>query len=95
MSEEQKAKEKRIYKVVVEVYGETYPLKSEQPPEYVETVAKLVDDTIKGVAKTARILGGHKIVTLAALQIADEYMTLKRDYDALVALIEDRDKEHR
>lgn len=91
MSEEQKPKEKIVHKVVVEVFGETYPLKSEQPPAYVEAVARLVDETIKGVTKTARVLGGHKIVTLAALQIADEYMTLKKDYDELVALIEDRE----
>ncbi|BEU87484.1 cell division protein ZapA [Selenomonas sp. TAMA-11512] len=93
MSEERKAKEKKQHKVVVEVFGEIYPLKSEQPPEYVEAVARLVDDTIKGVAKTARVLGGHKIVTLAAMQIADEYMMLKKDYDELVALIEGDKKD--
>ena len=76
-------------KVVVEIFGETYPLKSDEPADYVRRLAKLVDDNMRDVAKKTRSFSGTKIGVLAALQLADEYYKLKKDYDELLALLEE------
>ena len=76
-------------KVVVEIFGETYPLKSDEPADYVRRLAKLVDDNMRDVAKKTRSFSGTKIGVLAALQLADEYCKLKKDYDELLALLEE------
>ena len=76
-------------KVVVEIFGETYPLKSDEPADYVHQLAKLVDDNMRDVAKKTRSFSGTKIGVLAALQLADEYYKLKKDYDELLALLEE------
>jgi len=76
-------------KVVVEIFGETYPLKSDEPADYVRQLAKLVDDNMRDVAKKTRSFSGTKIGVLAALQLADEYYKLKKDYDELLALLEE------
>ena len=76
-------------KVIVEIFGETYPLKSDEPADYVRRLAKLVDDNMRDVAKKTRSFSGTKIGVLAALQLADEYCKLKKDYDELLALLEE------
>ena len=76
-------------KVVVEIFGEVYPLKSDEPVDYVRQLAKLVDDNMRDVAKKTRSFSGTKIGVLAALQLADEYYKLKKDYDELLALLEE------
>ena len=76
-------------KVVVEIFGETYPLKSDEPADYVRQLAKLVDDNMRDVAKKTRSFSGSTIGVLAALQLADEYCKLKKDYDELLALLEE------
>ena len=76
-------------KVVVEIFGEVYPLKSDEPADSVRQLAKLVDDNMRDVAKKTRSFSGTKIGVLAALQLADEYYKLKKDYDELLALLEE------
>ena len=76
-------------KVIVEIFGETYPLKSDEPADYVRQLAKLVDDNMRDVANKTRSFSGTKIGVLAALQLADEYYKLKKDYDELLALLEE------
>ena len=66
-----------------------YPLKSDEPADYVRQLAKLVDDNMRDVAKKTRSFSGTKIGVLAALQLADEYYKLKKDYDELLALLEE------
>ena len=76
-------------KVIVEIFGETYPLRSDAGADYVRTLAKMVDDKMRDVATKTRSFSGNKIGVLAALQIADEYFKLKKDYDELLALLEE------
>ena len=44
---------------------------------------------MRDVAKKTRSFSGMKIGVLAALQLADEYYKLKKDYDELLALLEE------
>ena len=74
----------------VEIFGDTYPIKSDNDPEYVRMLAQMVDSRMKNVAKRTRTFQGTRISVMAALEIADEYCRLKKDYDEMVALLEEK-----
>lgn len=76
-------------KVVVEIFGETYKLKTDGDPQYLMDLAKLVDGKMREISQKAKIFSGGKIGVLAALELADEYSQLKKDYDELMALFDD------
>ena len=77
-------------RIVVDIFGEQYPLKSDSDAAYVKQLAALVDDSMREAAKKTHSFSGNKIAVLAALQIADAYYKLKKDYDELVTLIEEK-----
>ncbi len=76
-------------KVTVEIYGETYKLKTDGDPKYLENLAKIVDDKMRSISLKAKTLSGSRIGVLAAMELADEYAQLKKDYDELMALFDD------
>ena len=77
-------------KVNVEIFGDTYPFKTDGDPEELRRLAAVVDERMKTAAKMTRSLDTRKIAVLAALQMASEYADLKKDYDELVQLLEDK-----
>ena len=74
-------------KIVVEIFGETYPLKTDQDPAYLKKLAALVDSEMRMVAQQSTNFSGTRVGALAALKIADEFFQLRKDYDELVAMI--------
>ena len=77
-------------KIVVDIFGEQYPLKTDADAAYVKQLAALVDSQMKRVAQSTKSLSGMCIGILAALQIADHYLQMKKDYEELVALINEK-----
>ena len=75
-------------KVDVEIFGEIYLLKSDLDAEYVKKTASEVDKTMRGIAQKTHSFSHAKIGVLAALDIADRYFRLKKDYDELLRLVE-------
>lgn len=73
-------------KVTVEIYGETYPLKSEADLGRIVQVAVFLDERMKETASHNRRLPTTKVAVLTALNIADEFLRLQEDYRKLVAL---------
>lgn len=76
-------------RVVLEIFGDTFPLKTDDP-EHMETLGKLVDQHMKKVADSVHSFDSTKIAILTALQLADDYFQLKKDYDELVELIDEK-----
>ncbi len=76
-------------RVVLEIFGDSFPMKTDDP-EYMQNLGRLVDQQMKKVAHTVRSFDGTKIAILTALQLADEYCQLKKDYDELVELIDEK-----
>ncbi len=76
-------------KVAVEIFGETYRLKTDNNPQELKDVAQMVDEKMKEISQKTRTFSGNKIGVLAALEFADEYYQLKKDYDELMALFDD------
>jgi cell division protein ZapA len=76
-------------RVVLEIFGDSFALKTDDP-EHMETLGKLVDQQMKKVAHQVHSFDSTKIAILTALQLADDYCQLKKDYDELVELINEK-----
>jgi len=80
-------------KVVVDIFGESYSLKGEGEPARMLEVADQVDIRMKQVSKGNPRLSTTKIAVLVALNLADEFLRLRDDYNELVALLEIAESE--
>ena len=76
-------------RVVLEIFGDSFALKTDDP-KHMEELGKLVDQHMKKVAHQVHSFDSTKIAILTALQLADEYYQLKKDYDELVELIDEK-----
>lgn len=59
-------------KVMVNIFGEEYPIVGASDPSYISKIADLVDSKMKETAKAARIQARDKVAILTALSIASE-----------------------
>ena len=76
-------------RVVLEILGNSFALKTDDP-EHMEMLGKMVDQQMKKVTQQVHSFDSTKIAILAALQLADDYCQLKKDYDELVELINEK-----
>ena len=67
--------------VRVEIYDQTYQLRGSDP-EYINQLADFVDTKMRLIAQQASTVDSLRVAVLAALNIADEYLMLKRKFDA-------------
>jgi cell division protein ZapA len=58
--------------VQVEIFGQTYRLRSEDDPDYIESLAAVVDQKMQDIARETNAVDSLKVAVLAALNIADE-----------------------
>ena len=77
-------------KVVVEIFGEKFSLKTDQDPEYLQKLASVVDKEMRAVSRQANNLPPIRIGVLAALKLADEYFQIKKDFDEMAELVRKR-----
>lgn len=68
--------------VVVEIYDQVYQLRGSDP-EYIERLAQAVDAKMRAVSTHGATVDSLRVAVLAALNIADELMTLRARYEAL------------
>ncbi len=68
--------------VRVEIYDQAYNLRGSDP-QYIFKLAEFVDSKMRAVAEQTQTVDSLRLAVLAALNITDEYMLLKRKYDAL------------
>ena len=68
--------------VRVEIYDQTYQLRGSDP-EYINQIADFVDTKMRLIAQQASTVDSLRVAVLAALNIADEYLMLKRKFDAV------------
>ena len=59
-------------KVVVNIFGEDYPITGVTDPSYISRVADLVDARMKAAAGDSRIRSRDRIAILAAMSLASE-----------------------
>ena len=68
--------------VRVEIYDQTYQLRGSDPA-YINQLADYVDTKMRLIAQQASTVDSLRVAVLAALNIADEYLMLKRKFDTI------------
>ena len=63
--------------ITVKIYGENYPLRTEESAARLEELARYVDTRMREVAASGKVVVTSKIAVLAALHIADELFRLR------------------
>ncbi len=77
-----------VERVEVDIYGEIYKLKTDDPKSLAKAV-QMVDSTMRSISQNTRTFAGSRIAVLSALKIAEDYLQLKKDYDELLALLDE------
>jgi cell division protein ZapA len=65
--------------VKVQIFGQTYSIRGELEEKYVQRLAKSVDEKMQAIADATGIVDTQKLAVLAALAIADELHSLKKE----------------
>ncbi len=72
--------------VVVEIYDQVYQLRGTDAP-YIEQLAAIVDAKMRAVSAHGATVDSLRVAVLAALNIADELVTLRSRYDVLAGSV--------
>ncbi len=68
--------------VVVDIYDQIYQLRGTDP-QHIERLASIVDAKMRAVSAHGATVDSLRVAVLAALNIADELLTLRARFDAL------------
>jgi cell division protein ZapA len=79
--------EARDMGAVVDIYDQIYQLRGVNP-EYIERLASVVDSKMRAVSAGGATVDSLRVAVLAALNLADELVTLRGRYEALSASVE-------
>lgn len=77
----------------VSIMGQKFMVKSDSGDDYVEEVAGYVDQKINEVIQSTRSVASLNVAILAAMNIADEFLRLKRDRKEKLTTVEKRVKD--
>lgn len=61
----------------VEIYNQTYSIRSDGDNEYIQNLAEYVDGKMREISSGTMTVDSLKVAILAALHIADEFYQLK------------------
>ena len=65
--------------VKVQILGQTYVIRGELEEKYVQALAAYVDEKMHAIAEATKTVDTQKVAVLAALAIADELHSLRRE----------------
>jgi cell division protein ZapA len=68
--------------VRVEIYDQAYNLRGPDA-EHIRKLAEIVDAKMRSVAEHTSTVDSLRVAVLAALNLADEYTTLKKKYETI------------
>lgn len=75
-------------RIRVDIYGTEYQLRGKASVEHMRLVAGLVDDKMREIAGSNPRLDLNRLAVLAAVNIADEYLRLRQEYEELLKILE-------
>ena len=73
--------------VVVDIYDQIYQLRGVNP-EHIERLAEVVDLKMRAVSAHGATVDSLRVAVLAALNLADELVTLRAKYEAVTSSVE-------
>ncbi len=76
-------------KLILKIDNEDYPVKGDFDPDYMKALAEYINNKIT-LLKNNQYLPHQRLGMIVALNIADDYFKLKKDYDELLKLLEDK-----
>ena len=79
--------------VRVEIYNQTYSLRSDGDKEHIMRLAEYVDNKMRDISSGTLTVDSLKVAILAALHIADEYYQLKNNMAQTDAQLASRSAE--
>lgn len=85
-------------KVTVEIFGVKYPLRYSKDSDIndIQEAAKIVDENIRLIAKQNQYLPPDRVAVLTALQLAEQLIRLKKDYNEFWDILdENRSNKHK
>ncbi|HKV37842.1 MAG TPA: cell division protein ZapA [Blastocatellia bacterium] len=65
--------------IKVVIYNQTYTLRSDHSPEYIQELADYVNERMNEIASATMTVDSLRVAILAALQIADELHVSRRE----------------
>lgn len=74
----------------VQIFGQTYRLKSDEDADRVRRIAEMVDQKMSRIADRGSSADNYRIAVLAALELADELHTLQESHAQLRDRVESR-----
>jgi cell division protein ZapA len=80
--------EGEVNKIKAVIYGQDYQIKGKASPEHLRMVASLVDHRMKEIGEGNPRLDLNRVAVLAAVNVADEYLKLRQEYEELLRLLE-------
>lgn len=67
----------------IEIYDQMYNVQADGDEAYVKELASFVDGKMRSVAEATHTVDSLRVAVLAALNIADEYFTLRQRQDQI------------
>src|SRR5918995_6136128 len=77
----------------VEIYNQTYNIRSDGDTEYIIQLAEFVDSRMREISSGTLTVDSLKVAILAALHIADEFHRLKQTHEQADAQLATRSAE--
>lgn len=74
----------------VQIYGQTYTINGDLDPGYLQKLAAYVDEKIHAIAEATPTVDTQRVATMAALAIADELFSLRREKDDREELLKEQ-----
>jgi len=68
-----------VNSIKVQIFGQTYTIRGDLDERYVQKLAAYVDEKMSAIADVTATVDTQKVAVLAALAIADELHTIRKD----------------
>ena len=76
----------------IQILGQTYHIQGGSDPTQTREAAEVVDQKMGVIASKLRAPDGYRIAVLAALHLADEYISLRRKLETLESQVESKSR---
>ncbi|HUF03080.1 MAG TPA: cell division protein ZapA [Aridibacter sp.] len=93
MNSKQDKSEQAAQSIRVEIYNQTYNIRSDGDNDYILKLAEYVDDKMRDIASGTLTVDSLKVAILAALHIADEHHRLQAELEQNDAQLASRSAE--
>ncbi|MGZ4032689.1 MAG: cell division protein ZapA [Tumebacillaceae bacterium] len=77
-----------VNKIKAVIYGQDYQIKGRASVDHLRLVALLVDHKMKEIGDANPRLDLNRVAVLAAVNVADEYLKLRTEYEELIRILE-------